>query len=407
MLLVLRRRFLLASMGALLAVLVLLCAAFNVTNYWKLERRLDATLQKISANDGKMPRPKTSSAPKPESKAAVEAGYSTRYFVVTDDDTLKVKTFNLDNIATVTDEEAQACLQEALGSGRDTGYCGENRAYKFLVTKTGSGTTRVIFLYCFPELESYRATMEISALVSAGSYLAVFLLVFLLSGRIVKPFLVSMERQKQFITDASHEIKTPLGVLAANNDVLAMEYGENDWTRSSRGQIARLSGLVTGMITLTRLDEEHPLPPAAPFDAAAALRDMLDDFEAPARMADKRIERRLESPLPCLGDEAAFRQLAVILLDNAVKYAPAGSAIDVRLSRRRKKPLLEITNACEPMDRDTLGRLFDRFYRQDASRAGGGSGIGLSIARRLAENHRWRLTASIPEPGLLRFTAEL
>ena len=173
-------------------MLVLLCAAFNVTNYWKLERRLDATLQKISVNDGKMPRPKSSSAPKPESKAAVEAGYSTRYFVVTDDDTLKVKTFNLDNIATVTDEEAQACLQEALGSGRDTGYCGENRAYKFLVTKTGSGATRVIFLYCFPELESYRATMEISALVSVGSYLAVFLLVFLLSGRIVKPFLVSM-----------------------------------------------------------------------------------------------------------------------------------------------------------------------------------------------------------------------
>ena len=407
MLLVLRRRFLLASMGSLLAVILLLCTAFNVTNYLKLDRKLSSTLLKISQNDGKMPHPKASNAPKPESTAAVEAGYSTRYFVVTGSDTLQVKTYNLDNIATVTDDEAQAYLQEALSRGTKTGYCGDNSAYKFLVSKTSDGSYRVIFLYCYSELESFRTAMEISLIVCLGSYLIVFLLVFLLSKRIVKPFLVSMERQKQFITDASHEIKTPLGVLSANNDVLAMEYGENDWTRSSRGQIARLSELVSSMITLTRLDEEHPLPPSGPFDAAAALQDILDDFEAPARLAGKQILPQLESPLPCLSDEAAFHQLAVILMDNAVKYAPPSSSIKVRLSRRRRKALLEITNPCPSITRDSLGRLFDRFYRADTSRTGGGSGIGLSIARRLAENHRWRLTASIPEPGVLRFSAEI
>ena len=407
MLLVLRRRFILAAMGSLLAVLLALLAAFNIANYVKIDRRINHTLHQIAENGGKLPKKPAGSGQKPADSASAEENYTTRYFVVSGDQTLEEQTLNLENVATVTDDEAQAYLQEVLASGRKYGFCGTGWSYKYYVASSDKDNYMVVFVYCYSKLESFRSALRISLLAGLGSYLIVFLLVFLLSKRIVKPFLVSMERQKQFITDASHEIKTPLGIISANNDVVALECGESEWTRSSAHQIRRLNSLVESMIVLTRLDEERPLPAPEPFDAAVTVQDVVTDFEAPALLAGKSFLTQAEPPLACLGDEAALRQLAVILVDNAVKYSPEGGVIRVCLSRCRRGLRLEVSNPCRPMDRETLSRLFDRFYRADSSRKSGGCGIGLSIAKRLAENHGWKLTALSPEPGEILFRAEL
>ena len=403
MLLVLRRRFLAASMGSLLAVLLVLLAVFNAVNFVQMEKRLDHTLRQIAENGGNLPH-SVKSSPKSAASGSAESHYSTRYFVVSGDGGSELS-YRLDNVSTVSTEEAGSYYRAALAAGNAYGFCGGDWAYRYYLTTSDSGSTAV-FLYCYPELGSFQTALTTSLLAGLGSYLAVFVLVFLLSKRIVRPFLTSMERQTQFITDASHEIKTPLGVISANNDVMALEYGDSEWTTSTRHQIRRLSNLVSSMICLTRLDEEQPLPAPETFDASSAVLDVLADFEGAARLAGKRFDAQLDSPLPCLGDEAALRQLTAILADNAVKYAPEGAPICVRLFKRRRHRVLEISNPCPAMDRETAARLFDRFYRQDASRKEGGYGIGLSIAKRLADNHRWRLTASLPEAGVIRFSAE-
>ena len=331
-----------------------------------------------------------------------ETPYETRFFTVTLDAEGQVQSVDTGHIAALTDEEAQAYGQSVYDSGSRTGYLGE---YRYL--RSDGEDITVIFADCSRDLGTSRAFLLTSLWVSGLGLSAVFLLVLFFSRIVLRPVAESYEKQKQFITDASHEIKTPLTIIDANTEVLEMEFGENRWTRSTRNQVNRLSTLTRQLITLARMEESGGEKMVV-FSLSDAVREAAAPYEALELAQNRRISLDIAEGVSMKGDEESIRRLVGILLDNAVKYSPSGATIRVILKQKGKNRIFSVENPAGQLPYGSLDVLFERFYRTDASRnsATGGSGIGLSVARAIVQAHRGKITAS-GRDGLLVITAVL
>ena len=305
----------------------------------------------------------------------------------------------------VSGEDADGLAElatKALAGGRTSGFYGD---YLFRV-EGESGTRVALFLNCETKLARVRSLALISAAACGGCILLAWLLVGLFSSRAIRPLVESAVQQKQFITDAGHELKTPLTVISANMDVLALETGDNEWIRSTRKQVANLRGLVGELIYLSRLDEEEAKLQRIDLNLSKLVQESAEPFVGMAEFAGKTLEVRAQPDVRVTGDGAMLDRLVSILCDNAVKYAPEGDTIALTLSGGRKGVLLATDNAVEkPMSDEVLRHLFDRFYRADASRSreSGGYGIGLSVARAIAEKHGGAIRVRQTPDGRVRF----
>ncbi len=303
-----------------------------------------------------------------------------------------------------TEEELVDIAGRALGRGAAEGFC---ESYYYSIVERGSGVKSAVFLNCETKLAAVRSLALISGAACLGGVLLAWLLVALFSNRAIRPLIESAAQQKRFITDAGHELKTPLTVISANMDVLALEVGESKWIASTKKQVANMRGLVNELIYLSRLDEEDARLEMADFDLAAALRDVAEPFAGMAEFMGKALAVDAEESVAVHGNEAALRRMISTLCDNAVKYAPEGDEIQISLKSNGKRVRLRVENGLkEPLDEEALKHLFDRFYRADASRSkdSGGYGIGLSIARAIAEKHGATLRAAQTEANRLRIT---
>lgn len=231
------------------------------------------------------------------------------------------------------------------------------------------------------------------------------LLVSLFSLRAIHPLIENAVRQKQFITDAGHELKTPLTAISANMDVLELDIGENEWIRATRQQIAGMGALIKEMIYLSRMDEDDSGLEMADFNLSKVVLEIAEPFEGMAEYTGRNMKLNVQDNLYIHGNEAAVQRLVSILCDNAVKYAPEGDEILLELSKEGKQICLMTENAqSEPLPPDELKHLFDRFYRGDKSRSkeSGGFGIGLSVARAVMEKHGGTIQAVITQEGRMR-----
>ena len=276
------------------------------------------------------------------------------------------------------------------------------------MTAQENGQYLAIFLDCYQQLRAVRMLAVWSGVSYAVCIALVYVLVVLLSRRAIDPVVQASERQKQFITDAGHELKTPITVIGTSLKVLEMEVGKQKWIDKARVQTEKLRELVQALITLCKYDEQTTLLHPQPFNVDEAVRDTVESFAELAQAKDCSLDISSLPELIFCGDEAAVRQLVSILLDNAVKYAVPDTVIHVSLEPLRRGVQLAVENDyVQPID-VPLDRLFDRFYRPDASRtaATGGFGIGLSIAKSIAEAHHGTICASTKE-NRITFTAEL
>lgn len=229
----------------------------------------------------------------------------------------------------------------------------------------------------------------------------------MLSRFVVRSAEESYRKQKQFITDANHELKTPLTLILTNIDIAESELGQNEWLDDIRTEGERCAALVNRLVTLSRMDEETEQLQFADFTLSDAVQDTVSEFEELAAMCGKELTADIAPGLQCCGNEAELRQLTAILLDNAVKYCDAGGSIHAALSRK-KHLTLTVTNSCRNVDSIQLDRLFDRFYREDTARtAGSGFGIGLSIAQSIAERHRGSIKAYKADDGVIGSAVKL
>ena len=403
----LRKRFIRIATLAVTAVLLVLCLSVNIANYISVDSGLTNVLNVISDNRGTMPPMPRGQPPegRPDGQLTKETPFSTRYFVLRYDGDGDLIKADLDKIAAVTEDDVGEYLSLALEHGEGYGYA---RGYKYRVVYNGEDRWMAIFLDDYQEMRSVREIALVSLAAMAGCVALVYVIVVLCSRRAIDPVVQASERQKQFITDASHELKTPITVIATSLKVLEMETGKQKWIDKAQTQTEKLTELVNSLVTLSRMDEEKTPLHFAPFAVSDAVRETAESFRDFAESNGHALRLEIAPELAFSGDEYAIRQLVSILLDNVVKYAAEGTGIAFSLEKTKKGVLLSSVNVSRtPLAPEELDKLFDRFYRADPARSGtGGFGIGLSIARSIAEGHKGGIRASL-EDGKICFRAEL
>ena len=329
-----------------------------------------------------------------------EVQYSFRYFSVRYDADGTQEGVNCTAVASITEEEAAAYSDTVLAGGKTSGYYA---GYRFRVQSTADGTT-VIFLNSERELQAVRSLLLLTIAIACGCLLGVFALVLLFSRRAIAPYLRNLSVQKQFITNAGHELKTPLTAISTSADVLAMEYPGDEWAENIQAQSARLARLIEDLVTLSRLDEENPFPEKTEFSLSDAVWEIAEPFSSLAAAKGKRYSQEIEDGVLLTGDRQAVQQMVSILLDNAVKYGAEGGHITLTLEKTDRQARLTVSNPGDPIPPEHLAHLFERFYRADASRGEkSGFGLGLAIADTIAWEHKGALKAE-SDAASTRFT---
>lgn len=401
----LRRKFILVAMGAVTAVLTLIIAAINIVNYSHVCKMADARLGYILADKGSIDWGDESKDDPANGKDAgdsqagvrirhfegmtAESPFDTRYFTVSIAGG-QVTDVNTARIAAVGAKRAASIAAKLHSKGWVSGFSGNYR----YTTDVQDDETTYVFVDCSRELTSFHSFLSASVAISCIGWLAVLAIVAGASGAVIRPMVESYSKQKRFITDASHEIKTPLAVIDAANEVQEIESGESEWTQSIHEQVARLTALTERLVFLARMDEGSAGFTMISIDLSEAVDKAASPFESVAVSRGKRLSTSIASGVRAHADAAAVAQVVELLLDNATRYASEGSVIELSLravSRGAGKGSAElvVSNAVDELPEGDLDRLFDRFYRADVSRSSktGGSGVGLSVVRAIAEAH--------------------
>ena len=405
----LKRKFLILGtvfMFILMSVLVLI---MNLVNYREVVSESDSVIKMLSQPN--LPFFGSQTRPEDELNSFIPPGmspevpYESRFFIVNASENGEIISFELSRIISIDEEAAREYIMTALNSSRSRGFIGD---FRFSKTTDGSGT-RIVFLDCGRKLDQFRSFLWISVIVGLCGCLVVFLAFAFTAGRIVAPIAEGYEKQKRFISDAGHEIKTPLTIINANVDLLELD-GEKEELSEIREQTKRLTGLTNDLVMLSKMEEaEHTLQKIE-FPLSDLVNETAASFRAPAAARGIGLETNVAPGVTANGAPDSIRRLVSVLLENAVKYSPDGGSIRLGLASHRKQAVLTVENDSEErIDEGDLAHIFDRFYRADASRnsATGGHGIGLSIAKAIVEAHGGSISASTKTGRDFRITANL
>lgn len=414
MLLKLQRRFISIAMAALIIITLVLLFFVNAVNVYQRDSEVRNLLYIISENGGIFPNDyghpqsylESLLNPFKKVQITIETPYATRYFVVKLKDNV-VSHVSTENIAAVTDDIAINYASKIYKTEPGFGFID---SYRYYYTKNSqTNTSMMVFIDFERELDSTFQLASISLLVGIIGILLLVLPIYNLSKAALRPVERSIEKQKQFITDAGHELKTPIAIISADAEVLEMCEGENEWLTSIKDQTVRLDRLVKDLVTLSKLDEDKAKPKFERFDISEAVLDSASNFETIAKSRELEFILNIAPDLMYNGNESEIRQLVSILGDNAVKYCSDGGTIKFSLFKSGKTIHLEVYNDCDYIEKDKLDRLFDRFYRADSSRSRetGGYGIGLSIAKVVVTRHKGKITATSSDSKSVTFKVTL
>lgn len=392
----LQRRFILISAISIFLVIVVIFAAILLISISFTNQTMDTLADSVSAGGGRFPS-FSSSGHKPGMLPIIqqfdfitpETPFSTRHFTVYFDRSGKAIRTHTDAIYAIDKDQAIAYANQVLSQQQTRGWL-ENYRYKVFDTEFGTG---VVFIDGSANRAMLTQSMSIAGIVLVISASLVLILIILFSKRAVKPIAESYEKQRQFVTDANHELKTPLTLILANLDIAEEELGKNEWLDDIRAEGHRMTELVNQLVALSRMDEESHTLNSTDVALGRMVADTVAEFEPLALSRGKTMGFNIDADIMYHGDEALLRQLVGILLDNALKYCDQGGDIVVFL-RRGRHIVLTVENTYAAVGELELHRLFDRFYRADKARTfTGGYGVGLSMAKAIAEKHKGEITA--------------
>ncbi len=384
----LKIKFLIASVLALSIVIAIMIGTINFLNYKSVMSRADEVLDFIMENDGKFPDIKLD-LPLPEDFITAETPYESRFFTVTYSPLGKVHSVNTSNIAAVDDQMAIEMANMVMKNKDNRGLSGN---YRYL-SEWNYGYTDVIFLDCTKSLENFRIFFALSVTFAFIGVVAVFLFLLLISDRILKPISESYEKQRRFIADAGHDIKTPLTIIDADAELLEIDVGENEWLTDIKRQTERLTSLTTELIYLSKMEGVRKAEYTF-FPLSDIIDEMAQSFAAPAKTKDIAISTEIAPGVYYKGDQTAIKKLINILFDNAIKYSPEGTEVSVTLKRQKSGISLRVRNYANELSEEAIAHIFERFYRSDSARSSaGGFGIGLSVAHAIVESHKGKISA--------------
>ena len=403
----LRIKFILIAMLSLFGVLAIIITAINVLNYRGLVESADETIKGLEDTSGIVPHYPPALNPTPDLENGGMFGSmlpsDIRYISVVYNSEGYVLSVVKGNMS-LTNDEALTLSEAAYNKGGEWDFYGN---YRYHIRFTES-TIQVTLLDCTRVLDTYSDFLRISLIISASGLVAVFVLIYILSGVIVKPIAKNVEKQKRFITDAGHELKTPITVIDADAELIELDYGENEWLTDIKKQTKRLATLTKDLIYLSRVEEDGYKPVCLDFPISDLISERAMSFLAIAKTKGKGLELNIEPMLSFKGDEKSISQLVSLLIDNAIKYSASNDKIGINLKKHGKNIIFSVTNSAPNIIPEELDRLFDRFYRGDKSRsAEGGYGLGLSVAKAITEAHRGKIHASLTNEKRLEITVVL
>ena len=389
----LRRKFILIAMASLIGTMAVLCAAIGIGNYCATTNRVDKAISILYQNGGTFLPPGSHFDPSDFNfQITPETAFETRYIIVELTAQKEIRSVDLEHIAALDRQTVVDTISRIINTGAERGYVDH---YRFGIFPREDGGSTVIVLDCFLQLQAVNNMLGITVCIFLACALIVFVLLLFLSKRAIRPFADNLERQRQFVTDASHELKTPLAILSADIGLLEDTYGSEQWLESAKSQITRLDKLIKNLVELARTEENIREDAAVRFSVSEVARASADAFQPLAEADGKTLTAEIEDELTLKGVPDNFFRLFSILLDNAVKYCAPGGTIRLEVFRRGRNLCVSVSNPCQGVDAAQLPRYFDRFYRADSSRdrSTGGYGIGLSTAKAIVTRHKGRISS--------------
>lgn len=417
----LRTKFIALSVASFTVVMAIIIIAINVITAVKIDSHNNNILTALSENGGDFPQKEEYEKYDFDGFAfGREMPYSTRYFAVITDMFGKVVDVRMKHIASVTRDEAVEMALDVL-PGNKAIYRDANETAETLTAEVDSDTRKkndfcyivsfygdgYIAVFLDVARDNYIKSTLMVASVTAGviSVLLVSAAVSLLSGTAIRPFVKTVEAQKRFVADVSHELKTPIAIISADTEVLELDVPENEWLVSIKHQVKRMSSLISDMLTLVRAEDPSSLRNIEDIDLSAAVDEITYSMRSLAEEKGRHFETYIESGITIRGEYDKIYELLSILFENMIKHS-AGDKLIVSLEKSGRDAVIKTRNACGQID--SPERLFDRFYRADASRerSSGGFGIGLSVAKAVAEAHGGKINAQVCD-GYITFTVTL
>lgn len=324
------------------------------------------------------------------------AGLSNSYTVHLNADQT-VSSWSSDRQDLYTDDQVQAMVDAVLASGRQSGRVGT----QFFRLSTDAEESLLVVLDARLELRSAQELLRTTLLAGLGVWLLLSVGAAVLIRRMFIPVQQANDRQRQFVWDASHELKTPLAVISANAEVLARQIGRNEWLGYIQSEVERTNGLVQSLLTLARTDRNREQVTMEDVDLSQAVLSVALPFESTLFESGKSLETDVDDGVHVHGNAEMLRQLAVIFLSNATKYSGDGGMVRISLHARGKGAVLSVFNTGSRISDEDRDKIFDRFYRVEKSRSQEveGYGLGLAIARNILEIHRGRVQVESDERG--------
>ncbi len=375
----LRVKFVVISTLSVSIILLFTVLFININNYLNIDKRSNEIMEVIIANDGIFPIKEKN----PRDVMSPELPFTTRYFTITLDSNNDIVEINTDRIFAVEKDQAKEYLESVLNNNQQKGYIDD---YKYQVG-VDNDSTIVVFIDNSHELNLFRKLRNTSITYSTVGVATFCLILVLLSKPAIRPIVDSYEKRKQFITDASHELKTPLTIINSNIDIIEMDHGKSKWTGKVKNQVHIMSNLINDLITLTRIDEANYASTKEKINFSNILNNLISDFDSTVNF-----ELDIDEDIIINGVSDDIKKLLNIVIDNAIKYNNDNKVI-ISAHKKNKKVFFKITNLADNLEKKNYNNLLERFYRLDSSRnsATGGHGIGLSIADAIVTNHHGKI----------------
>lgn len=411
----LRFKLIAVSMAVTLLILGLIVGGINFINFKKVIDNADNTINYLTNNYNT-----EETRPSPpdhdwddnwddyghfDDGISPEVKFESRYFVVSFDSEGNVASSDTKHVFAVSEEDSIKIAKKIYEGSSDRGFYRNYRYAKISL----NGYNAVMCLDVYNGLSSANYFLIVSLSASFIGWITVFIIVLAFSKRIIAPVSKSYERQKRFISDAGHEIKTPLAIIEADIGVMEINDGENEWLDDIKTQVRRLARLTNDLIHLSKLDEGKDSLKFIDFSVSDLAKETVTSFTGLATVNNKKLEANIQSNLTLKGDTESIRELLTILLDNAIKYSTGDGNISLEVKKKNGHIVIEASNSAKNLTKENAEHLFDRFYRADESRNSetGGHGIGLSMAKAIVEAHKGKISAEVTDDGELKIKAVL
>ena len=386
----LRRKFILIAMCSMIFVLGTIVTVINVLNYQKTDNYSNRIISLLTDNEGGFPkdfpvRPNQGDGMTPETP------FEARFFSVMLDEQGDVVFSDVRQIAAITPQTAEEYAKTLYQDSKTAGMYDD---YKYRAKETDKGTL-YIFLDCTREMNSFRGFLQTSILISLGGLAVVFILIIIFSHIALKPVEESYQKQKHFITNASHDVKTPLTIINAGAEVIELEHGEVEWTKEIKKQTERLTALTDKLVFLSRMDEENQKIEIREFNLSELICEAIEPYENIATSKGFSLSFDCQSDIVYKGNEEMLSQAIALLMDNALKYTNEQGQISISLKKTVKGIELRFKNTADSVKEGNNNEIFERFYRSEQSRNSktGGHGIGLSVVKAIISAHKGKISA--------------